>query len=43
LFLTHTKLSGKFTLRLSIGQTHTQYRHVESAWKKIQEQAGKLE
>jgi aromatic-L-amino-acid/L-tryptophan decarboxylase len=42
LFLTHTKLAGKFTLRLSVGQTHTQARHVENAWKRIQEEAGRL-
>jgi len=42
LFLTHTKLNGKLTLRLSIGQTHTRARHVESAWKRIQQEAEKL-
>jgi len=41
LFLTHTKLNGKFTLRLCVGQTHTQARHVENAWKRICEEAGK--
>ena len=42
LFLTHTKLNGKLTLRLSVGQTHTLARHVEKAWKRIREEAGKL-
>lgn len=42
LFLTHTKLNGKLTLRLSVGQTHTQARHVENAWKRIQEEAEKV-
>jgi aromatic-L-amino-acid/L-tryptophan decarboxylase len=42
LFLTHTKLDGKFTLRLCVGQTNTQARHVEKAWTKIREEAGKL-
>jgi aromatic-L-amino-acid/L-tryptophan decarboxylase len=42
LFLTHTKLNGKLTLRLCVGQTHTQARHVENAWKRIQEEAGKI-
>ncbi len=41
LFLTHTKLHGRLTLRLSVGQTHTQARHVENAWKRIQEEAEK--
>jgi len=39
LFLTHTKLHGKLTLRLSVGQMHTQERHVRSAWKRIQEES----
>lgn len=41
LFLTHTKLNGKLTLRLSIGQTGTQARHVENAWRRIKEEAAK--
>ena len=39
LFLTHTKLGGKFTLRFCVGQTNTESRHVERAWKRIQEEA----
>src|ERR1700726_3025537 len=35
LFLTHTKLDGKLTLRLCVGQTNTQERHVERAWERI--------
>jgi aromatic-L-amino-acid decarboxylase len=42
LFLTHTKLNGKLTLRLSIGQTHTQERHVQKAWERIQEETSKV-
>jgi aromatic-L-amino-acid decarboxylase len=42
LYLTHTKLDGKFTLRLCVGQTNTQARHVERAWERIQQEAGKL-
>jgi aromatic-L-amino-acid/L-tryptophan decarboxylase len=42
LFLTHTKLNGKLTLRLCVGQTNTKQRHVENAWKRIQEEAGRL-
>jgi len=42
LFLTHTKLDGKFTLRMCIGQTHTEGRHVEHAWGRIQEETAKL-
>jgi aromatic-L-amino-acid decarboxylase len=43
LYLTHTKLDGKFTLRFCVGQTNTQARHVERAWQRIQEETGKLE
>jgi aromatic-L-amino-acid decarboxylase len=43
LFLTHTRLNGKLTLRLCVGQTHTQARHVENAWKRIQEEARVLD
>jgi len=42
LYLTHTKLNGKLTLRLSVGQTNTKARHVERAWTRIREEAGKL-
>jgi aromatic-L-amino-acid decarboxylase len=42
LFLTHTKLNGKFTLRLCVGQTSTQERHVKHAWQRIQEEAATL-
>lgn len=38
LYLTHTKLNGRFTLRMSVGQTNTQARHVERAWKRIREE-----
>jgi aromatic-L-amino-acid decarboxylase len=39
LFLTHTKVKGKLTLRLCVGQTQTKARHVENAWKRIQQEA----
>jgi aromatic-L-amino-acid decarboxylase len=39
LYLTHTKLDGKLTLRLCVGQTNTEKRHVERAWKRIQQEA----
>jgi aromatic-L-amino-acid decarboxylase len=42
LFLTHTKLKGKFTLRLCVGQASTQRRHVTQAWNLIQELAGRI-
>ncbi|MFO7632859.1 MAG: pyridoxal-dependent decarboxylase [Caldilinea sp.] len=39
LFFTHTRLDGKLTLRLSIGQTHTRLEHVQRAWRRIQAEA----
>jgi aromatic-L-amino-acid decarboxylase len=35
LFLSHTRLDDQFVLRLAIGQTHTEQRHVEAAWDAI--------
>ncbi|HET6527899.1 MAG TPA: aminotransferase class I/II-fold pyridoxal phosphate-dependent enzyme [Balneolaceae bacterium] len=42
LFLTHTKLTGKFTIRMVIGNTRVEQRHVDAAWKLIQSEAQKL-
>ncbi len=42
LYLTHTKLNGRLVLRMSIAQTNTEQRHVEKAWKRIQEEASRL-
>jgi aromatic-L-amino-acid decarboxylase len=39
MYMTHTVLEGKHTLRLCVGQTHTEARHVAAAWEKIQEAA----
>ncbi|HYK91128.1 MAG TPA: aspartate aminotransferase family protein, partial [Acidobacteriota bacterium] len=39
LYLTHTKLNGKITLRFCVGQTNTTARHVERAWQRIKEEA----
>jgi aromatic-L-amino-acid decarboxylase len=41
LFLTHTKLNGKLTLRLSVGQMYTKAGHVERAWSRIRDEAEK--
>jgi aromatic-L-amino-acid/L-tryptophan decarboxylase len=40
LYLTHTRLNGRLTLRCCIGQTNTEARHVQRAWERIQEEAG---
>jgi aromatic-L-amino-acid decarboxylase len=43
LYLTHTRLNGRLTLRLCVGQTHVESRHVERAWRLIQEAAEQVE
>jgi len=43
LYLTHTVLDGRYTLRLCVGQTHTEARHVEAAWWRIQAITAELE
>jgi aromatic-L-amino-acid decarboxylase len=42
LYLTHTRLGGRLTLRMSIGQAHTEFRHVAQAWRRIREEASHL-
>jgi aromatic-L-amino-acid decarboxylase len=34
-FLTHTRLDGRLAVRVSIGQAHTEQRHVEALWRAI--------
>jgi aromatic-L-amino-acid decarboxylase len=43
LYLTHTRLDGRLTLRLCVGQTSTESRHVAQAWKRIREAAAEIE
>ena len=38
-FLTHTRLGGRYTIRLVIGQRATERRHVEEGWGLIREAA----
>ena len=38
-FLSHTKLHGRFTLRLAIGNIRTEERHVALAWQRLNEAA----
>ena len=42
LFLMHTKLRGKYVLRMAIGGTWTERRHVERAWDAIRSTAVQL-
>ncbi len=39
LYLTHTRLADKYTLRLCIAQTYTEEHHVKLAWENILKQA----
>ena len=42
LFLSHTKLNGKFTIRLVVSGIRQEEQHVKEAWKIIQEEFEKL-
>jgi aromatic-L-amino-acid decarboxylase len=39
IYLSHAVLGGRYALRLSIGQTHVERRHVAAAWEQIRETA----
>jgi aromatic-L-amino-acid decarboxylase len=43
MYLTHTGIQDRLTLRFCVGQTGTERRHVEQAWSRIQEEAEVLE
>lgn len=43
LYLTHTTLGGRVTLRMAIGQSRTEERHVAAAWQAIEETAVEIE
>jgi aromatic-L-amino-acid decarboxylase len=42
-FLSHTKLRGKFTLRLAVGNIRTERRHVALAWERLRETAARVQ
>ena len=41
-FLSHTKLHGRYTLRLAIGNIRTEKRHVALAWERLREAAQRV-
>ena len=41
-FLTHTRLGGRYVIRLVIGQRATEREHVEEAWRIVREEAERL-
>ena len=43
IYLTHTSLNDRYTIRICIGQTQTEEHHVENAWKLIREHAATLQ
>jgi len=43
LYLTHTRLQDRITLRFCVGQTSTEAHHVRRAWQRIQQEAGAIE
>lgn len=42
IYLSHTRLKGIYTLRMAIGQTNVEQKHVDQAWTIIQEQSNSL-
>ena len=40
-FLSHTRLDGRYTIRLSVGNIRTEPRHVERAWTLLREAAAR--
>lgn len=42
IYITHTKLNGQVVLRMSIGQTNTELKHVKHAWELILQKANEL-
>ena len=41
-FLSHTRLGGRFTIRVAIGNLRTEERHVRRAWELLREGAARL-
>ena len=39
MYVTHTRLDGRYTIRFSVGQTRTTQRHVDAAWSEIRHAA----
>ena len=42
-FLSHTRLDGRFTIRVAIGNPRTESRHVERVWELLREAAATVE
>ena len=42
MYLTHTRLANRLTLRFCVGQAYTEFRHVKNAWRRICEETAAL-
>jgi len=42
-FLSHTRLADRFTIRLSVGNLRTEARHVDRAWELLRQEAQRLD
>jgi len=42
IFLSHTRLRDRFTIRVTVGNLRTEERHVARAWTLLQEEAVRL-
>jgi aromatic-L-amino-acid decarboxylase len=42
-YLSHTRVRGRYAIRLAVGNLHTERRHVERAWELIRDVAAELE
>ena len=42
-FLSHTKLGGRYTIRMAIGNLRTERRHIERAWQLLRREAAALD
>jgi aromatic-L-amino-acid/L-tryptophan decarboxylase len=42
-FLSHTRLAGRFAIRVAIGNLRTEPRHVERAWELLRREAARLD
>ena len=42
-FVSHTRLRDRFTIRMAIGNLHTEARHVERAWALFRAEAARLD
>jgi aromatic-L-amino-acid decarboxylase len=41
-FLSHTKLAGRYVIRVAIGYLHTDRRHIDETWRLLREAAATL-